>query len=206
MPTGRFASRGPEYRLRTAEADVTSRDLGFLCELLALEAESLLIRTASPHVFIHAAVAGWNDRAILVPGRSMTGKSTLVHALVRAGATYYSDEYAVLDAEGLVLPYPRPIELRVGGKRRIVKVEPAGTEPLRIGAIFKTSFRDGASFRPRRQPAGRGALALIDNAIAARTRPAAVLAATSKAAANAAVYSGRRGNADDAAAIILKRV
>ncbi len=32
----------------------------------------------------------------------MTGKTTLVKAMVEAGATYYSDEFAVLDKEGLV--------------------------------------------------------------------------------------------------------
>ena len=42
------------------------------------------------------------DRAILLPGGALTGKRTLVAELVRAGCTRYSDDYAVLDAEGLV--------------------------------------------------------------------------------------------------------
>jgi hypothetical protein len=37
-------------------------------------------------VFIHAGVVGWRNRAIVMPGHSFSGKSTLVLALVEAGA------------------------------------------------------------------------------------------------------------------------
>src|SRR5262249_55268360 len=49
---------------------------------------------------VHAGVVGWRGYAIVIPGRTMTGKSNLVAALVRLGARYYSDEYAVIDDEG----------------------------------------------------------------------------------------------------------
>ncbi|MDX6558208.1 MAG: hypothetical protein QOF72_1257, partial [Blastocatellia bacterium] len=52
---------------------------------------------APRRIFVHAGVVGWNDRAILIPGLSHSGKTTLVDQLIRAGATYYSDEYAVID-------------------------------------------------------------------------------------------------------------
>ena len=55
---------------------------------------------ATRRVFLHAGVVAWNGGAILIPGRSHSGKSRLVEALVHRGATYYSDEYAVLDARG----------------------------------------------------------------------------------------------------------
>jgi uridine kinase len=41
---------------------------------------------------------------IAIPGRSFSGKTSLVTALVRAGAVYYSDEFAVIDRDGLVRP------------------------------------------------------------------------------------------------------
>src|SRR5207244_3989987 len=63
--------------------------------------ESHLQLTVAEHarrrVFVHAGVVGWKDRAILIPGLSHSGKTTLVERLIRAGATYYSDEYAVLE-------------------------------------------------------------------------------------------------------------
>lgn len=37
-------------------------------------------------LFIHAGVVGWRGRAIVIPGRSLAGKTTLTAALVRAGA------------------------------------------------------------------------------------------------------------------------
>jgi hypothetical protein len=67
---------------------------------------------ASNRVFVHAGVVGWRGRAILLPGASRSGKSTLVAALLRAGARYYSDEYAVLDPLGLVHPFARPLSIR----------------------------------------------------------------------------------------------
>src|SRR5687768_17180193 len=62
--------------------------------------ENALQATVAAHargrVFVHAGVVGWRGRAIVLPGRSFAGKSTLVRALLAAGATYYSDEFAVL--------------------------------------------------------------------------------------------------------------
>src|SRR5574341_810834 len=49
---------------------------------------------ARGRLFVHAGGVGWGGRAIVVAGRTRSGKSTMVAALVRAGATYYSDEYA----------------------------------------------------------------------------------------------------------------
>ncbi|MDA8067374.1 MAG: hypothetical protein M0T77_01995, partial [Actinomycetota bacterium] len=53
-------------------------------------------------VFVHAGVVAAGGAAIVLPGHSFAGKSTLVEALVRAGADFYSDEYAMFDADGRV--------------------------------------------------------------------------------------------------------
>src|SRR6266581_3138481 len=72
----------------------------------------------SPHrVFVHAGVVSWRGRAILVPGRTFTGKTTLVAELIRAGASYYSDEYAAIDEQGRVHPFPKPLSVRDGYRR-----------------------------------------------------------------------------------------
>ena len=57
---------------------------------------------AVDRVFLHAGVVGWRGKAIIIPADSFKGKSTLVAELVRNGATYFSDEFAVVDANGLV--------------------------------------------------------------------------------------------------------
>ncbi|MEP7147984.1 MAG: hypothetical protein ABI857_03805, partial [Acidobacteriota bacterium] len=60
-------------------------------------------------VFIHAGVVGWKGKAIVIPANSFQGKTTLVAELVKNGAEYYSDEYAILDEKGLVHPFPRDL-------------------------------------------------------------------------------------------------
>src|SRR5712692_5257780 len=96
---------------------------------------------AQRRVFIHGGAVGWRGQAIVIPGRSFSGKTTLVAELVRAGATYYSDEYAVLDARGRVHPFPKPLGIRGDASAKQVKsaVETfggrAGIEPLPVGMV-----------------------------------------------------------------------
>ena len=42
----------------------------------------------------------------------MMGKTTLVVALLRAGAHFYTDDFALLDGDGLVHPYPNLIFIK----------------------------------------------------------------------------------------------
>ena len=91
------AKRG-KRRLQTLYADgsrVTSGDAGRVLQRLE-SAVRLTIAELAPHqLFIHAGVVAWKGKAIVIPGRSFAGKSTLVAEFVREGAIYYSDEYAV---------------------------------------------------------------------------------------------------------------
>lgn len=69
------------------------------------------IAATSDHLMIHAAAVGAAS-AVLLPGASGAGKSTLAAACVRAGTSYLSDEYAVIDPQrGVVVPYPKPLSL-----------------------------------------------------------------------------------------------
>lgn len=165
---------------------------------------------APAHIFVHAGVAAHRERAIVIPGSTRAGKSTLVGALVRAGATYCSDEFAVLDADGLVHPYAKPLSLRWHRRQHDIPLEAAGirvaTEPLPIGLIAITRYEKGAEWAPERREAGEGALALLEHTIPARSRPAEALAAVQRAAAAALVLKGTRGEATTAAAILLTQV
>jgi hypothetical protein len=71
-------------------------------------------------VLVHAAVASWGRDAIVFPGASGLGKSTLVAALSLSGFRYASDELAIVDTQsGLVTPFPKPICLKDGGWRAL---------------------------------------------------------------------------------------
>jgi hypothetical protein len=63
--------------------------------------------------FVHAGVVAFEDRAVVLPGLSRAGKSTLVLALVMAGARFLSDELMVHDpGAGRLLPFPRAPKVR----------------------------------------------------------------------------------------------
>jgi len=162
-------------------------------------------------VFVHAGVVGWAGRAVVVPARSEAGKSSLVAGLVQAGAEYLSDEYAPLDADGVVHPYPQDIRLRVDGEEVAVAPRELGGSvangPMPVGAIVVTSFHQPSTrWRPRQAEPAEGAIALLKHAVAARSRPAEALAAVAAAARESTVLVGRRGDASDAAPAILRRL
>lgn len=166
---------------------------------------------APDHVFVHAGVVGVGERAIVLPGRSFAGKTTLVAALVQAGAEYWSDEYAVLDAEGLVHPYPKPLSMRIDAAR-VTEERPveslggrAGDRPLPVALIAFTSYRPGAAWALRPCTAGEGAVKLLEHSVAARSRPVQVLAAVRRAATDAVILEGDRGDAEEAASTLLSR-
>jgi hypothetical protein len=186
-------------------------DLRLALGILDAELRMYIALHAPDHVFVHAGVVGVEDHAIVLPGRSFAGKTTLVAALVRAGAEYWSDEYAVLDADGLVHPYPKPLSVRINDTRETDEqpVESlggrAGDRPLPVAVIAFTNYRPGAAWALSARTAGEGAVKLLEHSIAARSRPDQVLAAVRRAAANAMVLEGDRGDADEAAGALLSR-
>jgi hypothetical protein len=165
---------------------------------------------ARARVFVHAGVVGWRGRALVIPGASFSGKTTLVAELVRAGAEYYSDEYAVLDAEGRVHPYARPLAVREGGglrqtRRRVEEFGGrAGRVPLPVGLVVVCRYARGAGWRPRWLTQGEGVLGMLSNTVPARRSSARSLAALTKATECAHVLSGPRGEAARTAEAILR--
>jgi hypothetical protein len=155
---------------------------------------------------------GWNGQAIVFPGRSLTGKTTLVAELVRAGATYYSDEYAVLDADGRVYPFPRPLAVRKNGNGHGVKVSveelggKRGVKSLPVGLVVMTEYKPGAQWRPRRLSPGLGALALLDNTVAAQQTPEKALDTIQQIVPRAQILKGTRGEAREATELILDKL
>lgn len=189
-----------------------SLDLDSVFETFGSDLRLFVAELAKHRVFVHAGVVGWKGKAIVIPGRSYSGKSTLVAELVRAGATYYSDEYAVLDSRGRVHPFSKPLELREEGKSKQTKISAAelgghsGTKPLPVGLVLMTQFKNGARWRPRKLTAGKGVLEMLFNTVSARRSPAKALATLQRVAAQAEVLKGVRGDARKVAPAVLERV
>lgn len=143
----------------------------------------------------------------MLPGRSFAGKTTLVPALLRRGCNYFSDEYAVIDAEGLVHPYPRRLSVRGTPDRWNVPPEEFGakaaTDPMPCVLVAGLQYDSDTGWQVETPPRARAAMTLIDNAIAARTQPGRVLAAAGHLARTACVVQGLRSDADDAAEKLL---
>ena len=156
---------------------------------------------APERVFVHAGVVAYRGRAIVLPGRTFSGKTTLVAELVRAGAEYYSDEYAVLDAAGAVYPYPRPLAIRRVGIPGAIRCPVdalggrAGSEPLPVGLVVACTFKAGAEWRPRRLSPGQAVQALFANTVPARRIPETVLTTLRQVVLTAPAVVSERGEA-----------
>jgi hypothetical protein len=198
------------YAGRHRLACTTSLDHAF--EILESEIRRSLAALARHRTFVHAGVVGWRGRAILVPGRSRSGKTTLVAELVKAGASYYSDEFAVLDRRGRVHPFATPLSIREEGRcdahaRKWHAEELGGVcglAPLDVGLVVLAAYRPRAVWRPTPLSAGRAVLEMLAHTVPARLRPEASLDALQRAVAHASVLKGERGEARDLARDLLE--
>jgi hypothetical protein len=163
-------------------------------------------------LFVHAGVVAVGDRGIVLPGPSHAGKTHLVHALARAGATYYSDELAVVDEDGLLHPYAKPLTIRQAGTAGRLRLPASafgacvGAHPVRAALIVATRYEPGAPWTPRPLTPGEAAVVLLQNTLETGMGPAAALRRLGRVAAGAAAIDTARGDADAAAAAILDRL
>ncbi|MFM9904564.1 MAG: hypothetical protein ACKVQJ_08345 [Pyrinomonadaceae bacterium] len=161
-------------------------------------------------VFIHAGVVGWKDRALIFPGRSHSGKSTLIRELVGSGATYYSDEFAVLSAGGFVHPFPKNLSVREEWARGWQVNYPIeafggiqGTKPIRPEKFILTSYRENGSTTISELTLGNGILELLKHTTTTRQSPALTLRFLRNATADARIFVAERGEANKFVEAIL---
>ena len=191
-----------------------AKNPGQALDRLESEIRQRVAAAARGRTFVHAGVVGWRGQAILVPGRSRSGKTTLVAELVESGAVYYSDEFAVLDRHGRVHPFAKSLSIREGGctRHEVVRRRHAeeiggscGEGPLPVGLVVLTSHRPGAEWRPATLTRGQAVLEMLAHTVPARLRPEASLAALERAVACATVLRGERGAASEVAARLLRQ-
>lgn len=88
-----------------------------LVERVVWEINQLAWAAGGPRVLLHGAAVVVGSGAVVLCGPSGAGKSTLAAALVQRGAGYLTDEIVAFDPEaGVVVPYPKPISLRVADR------------------------------------------------------------------------------------------
>ena len=81
-----------------------------------------------------------------------------------------------------------------------------GHRPLPVGLVVVSRYRAGARWRPRVLSPGEGALALLANTVAARRAPARAMTALHAVVARAHVVRGVRGEAQETALALLRRL
>ena len=199
-----------------ADAWVTSETLpGSLDQSL-----HLAIAEFSPQaVFLHTGVTVWNGVAILIPGRSHAGKSTLTKSLIDAGALYYSDEFAPVLPNGLVIPYPKPLSLRSSSNGSDVaragepptQIDPASlgwqlnSPPVPVGIIAAVAYDpDNPDARPKSISKAEATTVLLDNTIPMLKAPSRSLGAASKVTRQALCLAGARPEASRFARELLQ--
>jgi hypothetical protein len=192
---------GSQVLIRRATLDIA-------LDSIASDVQHMVAEHSRQHLYLHAAVIGWRGRAVLLPGRTCAGKSTLALALARAGATYFSDEFARIDTCGLVHPFPRPFSLRSVNGRTLVWPDKEGIEiasaPCPIGAIVVTHYHPNDTWRPSRLSPGLAMIELLRNTVAVRSDPAKALRCASVLASGAVTIRSPRGDVEAAVPQLLQ--
>lgn len=165
-------------------------------------------------VFLHAGVVAWKGRAVIIPASSFAGKTTLVAALIKKGAVYYSDEYAVIDRKGLVSPFPKSLSMR-GITDDYEQVDfPAesfgarvGDASIPIGLVlicqFDKSEKNQNTFAPEILSAGQGLLEILAHTIPIRFNPKFTLEILNKISSRAIITKSKRGEAEMFANLLI---
>ena len=162
-------------------------------------------------LFVYAGVVGWNGCAVVLPASSGAGKTTLVRRLLEAGAEYYSDEFAPLDLEGRVHPYPLPLSIRGSDGRpprqRAERLGASvGTTAVPVSLILITEYRHGAKWRPCALSKAEAVLALMEHTVAAREAPERALLTLRQTVLGATAIRSSRGEAQALARCVLDRI
>lgn len=182
-----------------------------LLEYVSSQLRITVAEFAQSRVFIHAGAVGWKDSAIIIPGKSFSGKTTLVSELISLGAEYYSDEYAVLDQYGFLHPYPKTLSMR-GIINDFDQVETPpdvfgakiGKKNLPVKLVLLSEFDKERIWEPQILKPGEGMLDLLKHTIPIRFKPEFVLKVLREVSGRAVFAKCRRGDIKISAPLIIE--
>lgn len=171
-----------------------------LLEYFESDLDLHIAANSQDRLFIHAGAVNWKGHTIVIPGRSHTGKTTLVAEFLKVGAAYYSDDFAAIDHAGHLHAYPRDLSVRTqsNGSERVRPDEfgAACAQPGRISFVLLTEYAEDARWSPRPVSRGQGVLRLLENTPSARQQPDFALKVLRKAVESAEIHQAWRGEKD----------
>jgi hypothetical protein len=179
-------------------------------DLIRILDDAVIQRLTAMHA-VHAGAVLWGERALLLPGVTHAGKSSLVAELLRRGATYFSDEYALIDSSGRVHPYPRPLLLRNGSPEQspVLPAEcnaPTGDTPAPVGWILSLEYVPESTWSVSAVSQSEALLILLRNTPQILSESPDMVAVFQRAVAGATCYAGHRPDADEAVSQILQLI
>ncbi|MEZ5306964.1 MAG: hypothetical protein R2684_07455 [Pyrinomonadaceae bacterium] len=169
----------------------------------------IVAENAENCVFVHAGALEKNGGALLLPGNSFAGKTTLTVELLKRGFRYLSDEYGVIGPNGNVAAFAKPISLRDGGRTQIDRTpEELGFDvsvgASHVGAVIFLNYEPNTTFYAQKISKGSAILSLLEHALPIRSRPEFTLKTLSAIPSSATFLNGKRGDAREAADQIEK--
>lgn len=189
-------------------SEISSEDLS-LATVKALD--DALVHRIKRYRAIHAGAVAIDGRAVLLPGSTHAGKSSLVAELLRRGASYLSDEYALIDSDGLVHAYPRPLLLRDGRPiQSLVLPEELNSsfarDPLQVGCILALEYTPGGEWKVHKISQSEAVMLLLRNTPHELSESPQMTDFFLRVAGEAICFEGTRGDATQAVPHILELV
>lgn len=160
---------------------------------------------------VHAGAVIFEGRALLIPGLSHAGKSSLVAELLRRGAIHLSDEYALIDHQGRVHSYPRPLLLRNGRPTQSLVLPEElnsrfATEPVPVGWIIAVDYVPGGAWEAHQISQSEAVMLLLRNTPHEMEQAPEMTDFFIRLVSDAACYAGVRGEVGEAADRVLELV
>ena len=160
---------------------------------------------------VHAGAVLIEGKALLLPGSSHAGKSSLVAELLRRGASHFSDEYALIDDRGRTHSYPRPLLLRNGRPLQSLVLPQElnarfATCPAPVGWILALDYVPDAEWDLHELSQGEAVMLLLRNTPHEMAKAPEMIDFFLRVAADALCFAGKRGEAAEAATRILNLI
>ena len=223
LPRSEFAQSTPDIHLlvdragngfrievdgKLAATSVTLHDAA-LAAVKALD--DVVVHRMKTYHAIHAGAVLIRGRALLLPGSSHAGKSSLVAELLRRGASHFSDEYALIDGQGQIHSYPRPLLLRKGGPlQTLVLPEELNAgfapHPAPVGWILALDYNPGATWDVQELSQGEAVMLLLRNTPHEMAKSPEMIDFFLRVADKAVCFAGKRGDAAEAATQLLDQI
>ena len=207
----RILRREEGFRLACDGTETSAHDFrSLVVETVRLIDESI-VKHLTNLTAVHAGVVELGGCALLLPGGTRFGKSSLVAELLRRGAVYFSDEYALIDEHGRVHPYPRPLMLRNSELDQTPSLPeewnaPVGRGPAPVRWILALQYHPASAWRVTAVPQSEAVLILLRNTPHTLKDSPRIVGALERASAGAQCYTGSRSEAANAVEQILRLV